>query len=76
MKKIFLLFSLSSAMLTVISCNRFLDEKSDSMLAIPETLEDNQAILDRYFIMGLNPVSAQISADDIYLTEANFNTMA
>lgn len=76
MKKIFLLFPLLSVMLTVMSCNRFLDEKSDSMLAIPETLEDNQAILDRYFIMGLNPVSAQISADDIYLTEANFNTMA
>ena len=64
MKKIFLLFSLSSAMLTVISCNRFLDEKSDSLLAVPETLDDNQAILDRYLIMGLNPVSAEISADD------------
>lgn len=75
MKKIFLLFSLSSAMLTVISCNRFLDAKSDSLLAVPETLDDNQAILDRYLIMGLNPVSAEISADDFYLSESNFNTM-
>lgn len=76
MKKTFLIFSSLAVLLTGISCNRFLEEKSDSMLAIPETLADNQAILDRYFIMGLNPVSAEISADDIYLTEANFNTMA
>lgn len=75
MKKIFLLFSLSSAMLTVMSCNRFLDEKSDSLLAVPETLADNQAILDRYLIMSLNPVSAEISADDIYVSESNYNTM-
>lgn len=75
MKKIFLLFSSLSVLLTINSCDRFLNEKSDSQLAIPETLADNQAILDRYFIMGLNPVSAEISADDIYVSEANFNTM-
>ena len=76
MKKIVLLFSSLSVLLTVISCDRFLDEKSDSLLAIPETLEDNQAILDRYYVLGLNPVSAEISADDIYVSESNYNTMS
>jgi len=76
MKKTFLIFSLLAVLLTGISCNRFLEEKSDSVLAVPETLADNQAILDRYLIMGLNPVSAEISADDIYVTEANFNSVA
>lgn len=75
MKKILLIFALLSVLLTGISCNRFLDEKSDSQLAIPQTLGDNQAILDRYLIMGQNPVSPEISADDIYISESGFNTM-
>lgn len=75
MKKILLLLSSLSLILTITSCDRFLDEKSDSLLAVPETLADNQAILDRYFIMSQNPVSAEISADDIYVSESGFNTM-
>lgn len=75
MKKIFLVLSSLSVLLTTNSCDRFLDEKSDSLLAVPETLEDNQAILDRYFVLGQNPVSAEISGDDIYVSESNFNTM-
>lgn len=75
MKKIVLLFSSLSVLLTISACDRFLDEKSDSLLAIPQTLEDNQAILDRTYVLGLNATSNEISADDIYVSESAFNTM-
>jgi hypothetical protein len=35
------------ALFLLTGCNRFLDEKSDTTLAVPMTLEDNQALLDR-----------------------------
>lgn len=75
MRKILLLFSFMFVLLVANGCNHFLDERSDTLLAIPQTLEDNQAILDRYFVLGLNPNSAEISADDIYITESDFNAM-
>ena len=64
---VFLLFS---------GCSRFLDEKSDSALAIPVTLDDNQALLDRYLMLGLNPTSGEVSAGDVYVTDADFNAIA
>lgn len=60
----------------LLSCNRLLEEKSNSSLATPETLEDNQALLDRNFIRGQTVVSAEISADDIDVTEPDFNNMS
>ena len=75
MKKTVLIFSSLYVWMTVISCSRFLEEKSDSLLAIPQTLEDNQAILDRTYVLGLNATSNEISADDLYITESAFNTM-
>ena len=75
MKKTLLYFTSVTIWLGVSACGRFLDEKSDSLLGIPETLEDNQAILDRYFVTGLHANSAEISADDIYIIESDFNAM-
>ncbi len=75
MKKIVYIFSFFILLMMSNACNGFLDEKSDSLLAVPETLEDNQAILDRTYVLGLNPTSAEISADDLYLTESDFNAM-
>ena len=74
MKKINFL-SLTAAIFLMISCSRYLDEKSDSSLATPETLEDNQAMLDRYYVLGINATSGEICADDIYVSDADFNTM-
>lgn len=62
-------------LLMTVSCSRFLDEKSDSTLATPETLADNQAMLDRYNVLGANATSGEIAADDIYVTDADFMTM-
>lgn len=56
-------------------CNDFLEEKSDSSLATPESLEDNQALLDRDFLRSQTPTSGEVSAGDIYVTDNDFNTM-
>ena len=74
MKTIAILFKFA-LLLLLLNCSRFLEEKSDSSLATPETLADNQALLDRYGALGSNSTSGEISADDIYVTEADFNTM-
>ena len=66
------ILSVGILVLVSTSCNRFLNEKFDSSLATPETLEDNQALLDRYNVLGANATSGEISSDDIYVTDADF----
>lgn len=75
MKTIIFLLKLSIVLL-LLNCDRFLDEKSDSSLATPETLADNQAMLDHYAVLGSNSTSGEIAADDVYVTDADFNTMS
>ena len=61
--------------LLLVNCNRFLDEKSDSNLATAETLADNQALLDDYATLASNSTSGEIAAEDVFVTDADFNTM-
>lgn len=62
---------------SAIGCSDFLEEKSDSRLVTPETLEDNQALLDRISnLLGGNSISAEISSDDIYITDSDYNGSA
>ena len=75
MKTINTLLKIAIVLLTV-NCSRFLDEKSDSTLATPETLAANQAMLDDYAILASNATSGEIAADDVYVTDADFNTMS
>ena len=57
-------------------CRDFLDEKSDAQLAIPETLADQQALLDNLGFLNTEFASAAaISADDYYLTDAQYNAI-
>ena len=49
----------------LLGCNDFLEEKSNSSLATPETLEDNQALLDRGTVRSQTPVSAEVSSGDM-----------
>lgn len=56
------------------ACSDFLDEKSDTRLVIPETLQDNQALLDNIAnVLGSNSISGQISSDEIYITDSDYN---
>ncbi|HBR13055.1 MAG TPA: hypothetical protein DD740_12830 [Chryseobacterium sp.] len=76
-KKIKNISKLFLAILILSGCDRFLDEKSDSTLAIPSTLEDNQALLDRssdvldYFASG-----GMASSDEFYLSDADFDALS
>lgn len=57
-------------------CSRFLDEKSDSNLATPTTLEDNQALLDRLSdVLSNFASSGMASSDEFYLSDADFDAL-
>ena len=59
------------------SCQKFLDKKPDSSLVIPKVVGDLQALLDTYNVVSQNqPSSSQVSADDYYLTTADWNAAA
>lgn len=61
---------------TVISCSKLLDEKSNLRLSTPETVEDFQALLDRYSdIISNYAASGEVSADDYYLSDADFTSL-
>ncbi len=64
------------AVMVLTGCNRFLEEKSDSNLAVPMTLEDNQALLDRLTdVLSNFASSGMASSDEMYLSDADFNAM-
>lgn len=59
-----------------ISCKKFLDEKSNKKLAIPETLDDFQALLDNTGYTNESGCSeGETSSDDYYLTEADWGEL-
>jgi tetratricopeptide (TPR) repeat protein len=55
--------------LWLMSCNKkeFLNEKPDSDLFVPTTLEDCQALLDNEADLGITPALGELSADNYYL---------
>ncbi len=79
MKLHFLLKKPSLLLLGILlwcSCTRMLEEKSDMRLTTPETLEDNQALLDRNTdVLGSFAMSGFASADEYYITDAAYNAL-
>jgi len=58
--------------IVISGCERLLDEKPDQRLVIPSTLGDFQALMDNYGVLTAKDlISAEISADDYYLTDAD-----
>lgn len=57
------------------ACRKYLDEKPDKKLAVPETLLDAQALLDAYSVINFTPALGEISADDYYLTDVDWAAM-
>lgn len=72
-------------LLCLIACNKskFLDEKPDASLVVPQSLVDLQAILDNTQVMnggnmsqgGLDPYFLEIINDDLTLTSSIFNVL-
>lgn len=77
MKKSFkITLGLLSVLMILTGCNRFLNEKSDSTLAVPVSLEDNQALMDRLSDVMINFASSGLaSCDELYLSDADFDAM-
>ena len=61
-------------MYTFYGCSDILNEKSDYQLVTPVTVQDNQALLDKISnMLGDNSISGEISSDDIYITDSDYN---
>lgn len=60
----------------MLSCSKFLEEKSNFSLQTPNTLESLQGILDNSIDMNMNvPVFGDIHSDDYFFTEKEFNAV-
>jgi tetratricopeptide (TPR) repeat protein len=61
----------------LFSCNRkdFLDEKPNSNVVVPTTLEDFQQLLDNEAIMSLTPSLGESSADNFYIVPAYWQVL-
>lgn len=56
------------------ACKKFLDVKPDAKLAVPQTVQDVQALVDQYPTMNASfPNMAAESDDDFYMKDAYFN---
>jgi tetratricopeptide (TPR) repeat protein len=70
-----LIIILFVASITLNSCNKFLDEKSDKTLVVLNKVEDLQAMLDDATIMNLKTSSfGQVSSDDYFITDESYNS--
>jgi len=59
------------------ACNKFLDEKSDGALAVPNTLKDLQALLDNNSTINLytGPGLIELNTDDFFLEASVLNKL-
>ncbi len=58
----------------VSSCKKYLDEKPDKKMVLPETLANARALLDNYTLFNSSyPSIGDQSDDNYFLTEARFN---
>jgi starch-binding outer membrane protein, SusD/RagB family len=64
--------------LSIISCNKkeFLDERPNSDVFVPTTLEDFQMLLDNDVHLGLTPVLGELSSDNFYISFDFWNQLA
>ncbi|RZJ92784.1 MAG: RagB/SusD family nutrient uptake outer membrane protein [Chryseobacterium sp.] len=69
-----LILCLALGMVTMfLGCEKFLDEKPNKKLTIPSTIQDLQALLDQHQnVNALDAASGEVSADDYYVTDADF----
>lgn len=62
-------------LLFLIGCDSYLDVKPNKNLVVPASLADCQAILDNKSFVERGLLSAEIWADDYFLTEANYQSL-
>lgn len=62
-------------LLQLAGCKKFLDEKPNKKLVVPSALSDLRAILDYSPWLLLDASGDEISADNYYLSQADYNAM-
>jgi len=76
MKIIKLYLLISFCIISFSACKKYLDEKPDKKLVVPERLEDLQAVLDNFYLYNINePATGEVSSADFYLTDEDFNAL-
>lgn len=69
------MFSLT--LISILSCRKYLDKKSDSSLIVPSTLGDLQALLDNGNIMNYGtPSFGESSGDDYFALLSTYNSFS
>lgn len=65
-------------LLSGTGCEKFLAEKPDKKLVIPEKIGDFQALLDNYNLTNYNGSTAagEVSTDDYYLTDPDWSALS
>ena len=64
------------ASMAFISCQKYLDKKSNAALVVPTTLTDLQGLLDDAKIMNLaTPSLAESSSDDFFMVDNAYNAL-
>lgn len=70
-------FFLIACAVTFCSCKKYLAAKPDDSLALPETLNDLQLLLNNYSVMNaFYPSMSEIASDNFYLTDAGWSSAA
>lgn len=72
MKKLIYITTLTLG-IALMGCKKFLDERPQSSLRIPNTVSDFQSLLDNFSVMNyMDLSSAEMVAGDFYLTDADW----
>jgi len=77
MKNKTIVFVILAFLFTMVftSCKKYLDEKSDKSLVIPQNINDFQGLLDDLAIMNLvTPSRGETASDDYFFTKSIFDT--
>ncbi|WP_223577922.1 RagB/SusD family nutrient uptake outer membrane protein [Sphingobacterium sp. GVS05A] len=68
---------LGCLLVAVIGCNKFLDEKSKSSLAIPKTVKDLQALMDyELYTIRSFPIGMDVAADYYFMNDNDVKSLA
>jgi len=70
-------FGITIVLLLMVSCNKYLDVKSNGIFVVPNDLESLQKILDASSYINNNICTmGEAASDNYFLTESNFKSLS
>lgn len=78
LKPIYKLILCCACVTSLLSCSKFLEEKSNTALLIPNSLKDLQALLDNNTTLNtsVGPGLVELITDDYFVNEAAYNNLS